>query len=142
MLRSILAVFLGLVIGSVVNMGLIFLGSELIPPPPGVDVSNADSIAASIHLYQAKHFIAPLLAHALGTLVGTVTAYSIAINHRQRAAWAVGCIFLIGGILAAFMIAAPLWFLTADLVLAYLPMAWLGIKLGSKFVKMADDGSA
>lgn len=142
MLRSILAVVLGLVVGSVVNMGLVLLGSELIPPPPGVDVSNADSIAASIHLYQAKHFIAPLVAHALGTLVGAAIAYSIAINHRQRAAWAVGGIFLMGGSFAAFMISAPVWFLSADLVMAYMPMAWLGIKLGSKFVKTTEDGSA
>ncbi len=135
MLRSVLAVILGLVIGSIVNMGLIYLGSELVPPPPGVDVSNADSIAASIHLYQAKHFIAPLLAHALGTLVGAVIAYSIAANHQQRAAWVVGCIFLIGGVVAALMIPAPIWFLSLDLVLAYLPMAWLGIKLSTRFVK-------
>jgi len=29
------------------------------------------------------------------------------------------------------MIPAPLWFILLDLIVAYLPMAWLALKLGS-----------
>jgi hypothetical protein len=39
-------------------------------------------------------------------------------------AYAIGVLFLCGGIAASFMIAAPAWFIALDLVVAYLP--WPG----------------
>jgi hypothetical protein len=69
-LRSLLAVLLGIILGSVVNMALILASPQVIPPPAGVDVNNVESMRASIHLFEPKHFLFPFLAHALGTLVG------------------------------------------------------------------------
>jgi hypothetical protein len=132
MLRNVLAIVAGIIIGSVTNMGFIILGSQLIPPPAGVDVNNLESIKASIHLYGAKHFIFPFLAHAGGALVGALAASLIAGSLRMILAFAVGGFFLLGGIAASVMIPAPLWFIAADLIIAYLPMAWLGWKLSGK----------
>jgi hypothetical protein len=39
---------------------------------------------------------------------------------------------MLGGITNAFLLPAPIWFIALDIVLAYLPMAWLGGKLGTK----------
>lgn len=58
-IRNILAVIIGLVLGASVNMLLIMSGPHLIPPPAGVDVSDAQSIGASIHLFEPKHFVFP-----------------------------------------------------------------------------------
>jgi hypothetical protein len=44
----------------------------------------------------------------------------------------IGGVFLAGGIAAAFTIPAPGWFITVDLVAAYIPMAWIGIWLGER----------
>ncbi|RMG38369.1 MAG: hypothetical protein D6732_05390, partial [Methanobacteriota archaeon] len=66
-LRNVIAVLAGLILGSVVNMGLITLGSSVIPPPPGVDVTDMESLKSSMHLFEPRHFIFPFLAHALGT---------------------------------------------------------------------------
>ena len=41
----------------------------------------------------------------------------------------IGVFFLIGGISMVFMIPAPVWFIVADLSLAYIPMGWFGWKL-------------
>jgi hypothetical protein len=41
-IRNILAVIIGLVVGASVNMSLITLGPHLIPPPAGIDVSDAE----------------------------------------------------------------------------------------------------
>jgi hypothetical protein len=41
----------------------------------------------------------------------------------------VGVVFLAGGIAATFMIPAPTWFMVLDVVVAYLPMAYLGAVL-------------
>ncbi len=132
LLRNILAVLAGVVIGSVVNMALITLSPSLIPPPAGVDVSNAESLAGAMHLFEPRHFIMPFLAHAMGTLAGAFAAYLIAASHKARIAYVIGIVFLCGGIAASFMIPAPAWFIALDLLAAYLPMAWLGIQIGKR----------
>ncbi|MDJ0699323.1 MAG: hypothetical protein QNJ07_05660 [Woeseiaceae bacterium] len=132
-IRNVLAVVLGLVIGGVVNMGLIMLGPMLIPPPDGVDVMDAESIAASIHLFEPKHFIFPFLAHALGTFVGALVAYLVSTSYAFTLAIVIGVLFLFGGILNSLMIPAPTWFVVLDIVAAYIPMSVLAIAVGRKF---------
>ncbi len=127
--KNILAVIAGIIVGMIVNMGLIILGSGIVPPPAGVDVSSAESIAASIHLFELQHFIFPFLAHALGTLAGAVLAAKLAATKRSTMAMIVGIFFLLGGIANTFMIPAPVWFITLDLIVAYIPMGWLGGRL-------------
>ena len=125
-LRIILSVILGLVIGSAVNMGLIMIGNKVIPPPAGADVATMEGLKASFHLFETKHFVFPFLAHALGSLVGAFIAGLLAPNRSTVPAYVVGGIFLLGGIAAVIMLPAPVWFSTLDLLLAYLPAAWLG----------------
>lgn len=132
LLRNVLAVLAGIVVGAVVNGALITLSPALIPPPAGVDVSNAESLAKAMPLFEPRHFIMPFLAHALGTLAGALVAYLIAASHKARFAYAIGVAFLSGGIAACFMIPAPAWFMALDLLVAYLPMAWLGIQIGKR----------
>jgi hypothetical protein len=129
-LKNALAVIAGLVVGSAVNMGLIMLGSALIPAPPGVDVTNAESLKASMHLFEARHFVTPFVAHAGGTLVGALVAFLLAAGNRSFPAWVIGGLFFAGGIYASRMFPAPVGFVAADLLLAYLPMAWIGSRLG------------
>ena len=130
--RGILAIVLGLVVGSVVNMGIILLGSKLIPPPPGVDVSDAESIAASMHLFEPRHFVTPFLAHATGTFAGALVAFLLAARAKPLFAYVIGALFLMGGVAAATMIPAPAWFIGLDLIAAYVPMAWLATVVGAR----------
>lgn len=128
-LRNVLAVVAGIVVGGLVNMGLITVGPEIIPLPEGIDPNDMESLKANSHLMETKHFLFPFLAHALGTLVGAFLAAKLAISNQLTLAMVIGGFFLIGGITAATMIPAPLWFNVADLGLAYLPMGWLGWKI-------------
>ena len=132
LLRNVLAVLAGIAIGGGVNMALITLSPSLIPPPAGVDVSDAESLRRAIHLFEPRHFMMPFLAHALGTLAGALAAYLIAASYRARIAYVIGVFFLCGGVAASFMIPAPGWFIALDLLAAYLPMAWLGIRIGDR----------
>ncbi len=134
MLRNILAVVVGIVTGSVVNMAIVTIGPALIAPPAGVDVGSAESMARSMHLFEPRHFLMPFLAHALGTLAGALVAFLIAATHRTRFAIAIGVVFLFGGIAASVLIPAPAWFIALDLLVAYLPMAWLAIRIGRRVV--------
>jgi hypothetical protein len=131
-LKITLTLILGIVIGGVVNMGLIVLGPMLIPPPPGADLTSSEGLRAAMPLMEPRHFLMPFLAHALGTLAGALVGALLAVSHRRFVAYAVGVVFLCGGIAASVMIPAPAWFILLDLVLAYLPMAWLGLALANR----------
>lgn len=131
-LRNILAVIAGIVVGSLVNMGLINISSSVIPLPEGVEMSTPEGLKAGVHLFEPKHFIFPFLAHALGTLTGAFVAAKLAANNKMKFALGLGVFFLIGGITAVYMIPAPMWFNILDLVVAYIPMAWLGGKLAHR----------
>lgn len=132
LVRNIIAVVAGLLVGALVNGSLITLSPTLIPPPSGVDVTNTDSLAASIHLFEPRHFVMPFLAHAIGTFVGALAACLIAATHRAPIAYGIGVLFLVGGIAASLMIPAPAWFIAMDLLLAYIPMAWLAVQTGAR----------
>jgi hypothetical protein len=137
MVRNVLAVLVGLLLGGLVNMTIITIGPQVIPPPPGVDTTTTEGLKASMHLLQPKHYIFPFLAHAVGTLVGAVLAYLIAGSKRSAFAHVIGAVSLAGGIAATFMFSAPTWFVVLDLGVAYIPMARLGIFIGQRITRGA-----
>lgn len=139
-LRNVLALLAGIAIGGVVNMALITLSPSLIPPPAGVDVTNAESLSKAMHLFEPRHFVMPFLAHAVGTLAGALTAYLIAATYNAQIAYVIGALYLCGGVAASFMIPAPTWFIALDLLAAYLPMACLGIQVGTR-MKLGSNGA-
>ena len=126
--KNILAVIGGLILGSIVNMGIIMISSSVIPPPNGADVTTMEGLKESLHLFEPKHFLFPFLAHALGTLAGAVTAVKIATTNKKTMALIVGGFFLLGGIINVFTLPGPMWFNAVDILFAYIPMALLGYK--------------
>lgn len=131
--RNILALITGLVVGSIVNMGIIMISGFIIPPPAGVDVTTMEGLQESMHLFKPINFLMPFLAHALGTLVGALLTALIATSSQKKWALGVGVFFLIGGIANVAMLPSPLWFNVVDIVGAYIPMAYLGVLLAEKF---------
>ena len=134
-LRNFFAVILGFFGGSVVNMAFILIGPNIIPPPEGVDPSNAESLAENMHLFQPQHFIFPFIAHAGGTLVGAVIAFLFAGSYRTVFAYVIGGLFLMGGITMTILIPFPMWSIIVDLVGAYIPMAWIGARIGQRITQ-------
>jgi hypothetical protein len=132
-LRNFAAVFTGITIGMIVNMGLIILGSKLVAPPEGMNPMDAESIKTHLHLFKLQHFIFPFLAHAGGTVIGAFIAVKIALSHHFKFAMGIGVYFLVGGIMMVQMIPSPMWFIILDIGLAYLPMGWLGWRLKNWF---------
>ena len=128
-LKLVLAVVLGLVVGSVVNMALVMVSGQVIPPPPGADMTTAEGLRAALPALEPRHFLVPFLAHALGTLAGAFVAAKIAVQRGRPGALIVGTFFFVGGVMAARMIPAPGWFIALDLLCAYFPFAWLGHRL-------------
>ncbi len=94
--------------------------------PEGADVSTMEKLAESMKLFGPANFIFPFLGHAIGTLVGAFVAAKIAASYKLPIAIGIGFFFLIGGIAAINMLGGPIWFNALDLIVAYLPMGWLG----------------
>jgi len=136
-LKNILAVLAGLILGSFLNMALVIAGANLVPVPSGADISTPEGLKASMHLFRPVNFLFPFLAHALGTLLGAVMATILANAGKKKSmAMLVGILFMLGGTINVLALPSPLWFNIADLSLAYLPMALLGYRVGAGlFVK-------
>jgi len=128
-LKNILATIAGLVVGSIINMAVVTIGPYIIPFPQGADVSNMDALTESMKLFTPVNFIFPLLAHVLGSLVGAFVVVKLAVSHHIQLAMVIGVFFLFGGIMMVKIAGGPLWFIVADLLLAYIPMVLLGARL-------------
>lgn len=122
-LLNLSRVIAALFAGSIINMCIVWLGQQWFPAP--ADFKNALPL----------HFLFPFLAHAMGTLSASMLMCWLKPKETRRYALIVGIIFLIGGISACFMIPAPWWFIAADLLLAYIPMALIGAYFYNKLVK-------
>ena len=127
-LRNILAVILGAAACIIFNSLLLGLMMKAIPPPEGFDPNDLGSYT----LLQGRHMLSPFIAHAVPSILGGFIAAWVAASHKMTFALVVGGLHMIGGIAAAFMIPAPGWFIALDLIVAYLPMAWLGGKLATR----------
>ena len=124
-IRNTLALFAGGLIGMVVNMGLIITGNQLFPFEADMNPMNAMN-------WELKYFIFPFLAHAIGTLSGAYIAAKFSDRYHMIFAICIGLFFLLGGITMVFILPAPVWFIILDLVIAYIPMSWLGWKMSNK----------
>lgn len=133
--RNIIAVVVGAVIGGVINGVIINFSGKIIPPPNGADLTTMEGLKSSMHLFEPINFLMPFLAHALGTLFGAMVTCFIAGSNHLKLALLVAVLFFIGGITNVMMLPAPMWFNVTDLLLAYIPMGFLGWKLSKKGTK-------
>lgn len=132
-MKSILLSILGLFIGAVTNGLIVQLGTQLIAAPAGQDLSTEKGLAAAMANMQPIHFLFPFLAHAIGTFLGAFFVSKMKVERSLIHAMAIGFAFLAGGIMMVISLPeTPLWFILLDLILAYLPMAYLGYRLGNK----------
>jgi len=133
-IRNILAVVLGWLGGSAVNMGLIKAGHSIYPLE-GVDPTDMAALAEVMPTLGPEYFIFPFLGHALGSFVGALIAGIIAATHKMKLSLVIGVLFFLGGLMINYMLPGPIWFTILDLLVAYLPMAWLG---GSIALKLTE----
>tara|TARA_Y100001978_G_C23617023_1_gene396499 strand:- start:592 stop:942 length:351 start_codon:yes stop_codon:yes gene_type:complete len=110
-------------------MSIIEIGNSMITLPEGTDNSSIEGIKKTIHLFQFKHFIIPLLAHSLGSLTGGFVSAWMAPINKLLIAIMIGMFFMIGGAVMVFELPSPIWFNVIDLTFAYLPMAWIGHRI-------------
>jgi hypothetical protein len=141
-LKRLAIVFFSIAIGGMVNMFFITISSKVIAPPVGTNLTTEQGLKDAMHLMQPKHFVMPFLAHAIGTLVAafliTASMHLLLKKSNLLLSLLPGLCFLAGGIMMVKMLPSPIWFTITDLVLAYIPMAYLGYVLGNKFFSKSN----
>jgi hypothetical protein len=131
--RSAVAVLAGILLGGLANMAVLAVGARMVPPPEGVEVNDLESINEHLGEYAPIQFLVPFLAHAFGTLVGGIVATLVAPGRRTVPAYVVAAFFLLGGLSMVLLLPnSPGWFIALDLVVAYVPMAWLASRIVAK----------
>jgi len=100
---SLITFFGAVFVGGCVNMGIITFAGRLIPAPSGVNQADVNSIVENMHLYDPIHSLAPILAHAVGTLMRDRIQWHVSLlSINLCLLYSLG-LFLLGGIMMVMM---------------------------------------
>lgn len=130
MLRTILAVFAGLIVAVVTMLALEYVGMSLFPPPPGTRLDNEADLAALMASAPTGKLAWVLMGWTLAAFVGGWIAARLSKQHRPAAAITVGVLIVAGVILNVSMLPHPLWMTIAGVLLP-IPAAWLASRLSN-----------
>ncbi len=128
-LRNILGLIIGLFVGALVNMAITEFGYSSYKGTH--DISQLEGLRSAMPEFTFMDYFYPFLAHALGVFAGAFTAAKICATNKRTFALVIGVLFLIGGIIMSTLLwgIAPMSFIFVDLILAYIPFAFLGAKV-------------
>ena len=122
LLKNIGILIFGIIIGMIVNIGLIIIGGIIFPLSESFEPMNAIN-------WDLKYFIFPFLAHSVGTLSGSFLVSKLSRNSNIIFPLIVGLYFLSGGIYMVTILPAPMWFVFLDLIVCYIPMSLIGWRI-------------
>jgi hypothetical protein len=131
MVRSMIAVVLGVVVALVVIVALEGVGTLIYPPPADTDWNNPESFRKVVAEAPVGALLFVLLGYAVACLVGGFLAAWVGRRAQSVHALIIGGILMAMGIIDLIRLRPPTWFVVASL-LAYLPPAYLGSRLAPR----------
>lgn len=130
LVRNVLGVIAGVVVGGFV-VGLVEGANVLLfPPPPGMDFTNPEALGRYAASLPTAAYAIVGLGWMLGALAGGVVAAPIAVRRRGVVGLVVGVIFVgasIMNLVSPDLPPHPAWMWAPALLAA--PMGWLGARL-------------
>jgi hypothetical protein len=119
-MKSILLSVLGLIIGAMMNLLVISLGSSLLSD---------------------NHYAIAIIAHMVGAFTGAFFVCMVRVDRPKLYAISIGGAYLGMAVMDMLVLKnLPLWFILTDVFLAHLPLAYLGYRLGA--VSFTQSGPA
>ncbi|GAB2494760.1 hypothetical protein [Arenimonas alkanexedens] len=128
MLRSILAVLIGILVMGITVAAVQWLGHSLYPPPAGLDPSDPVALATLVSQMPAMALGMVLIAYAFGTFLGAFTATTISLGHKPGVAIVIGVVMLAMVAMNLLLIPHPMWMVVAGLLIP-LPVALLAWRI-------------
>ncbi|MDR3023221.1 hypothetical protein [Chryseobacterium sp.] len=110
MLRRILAVVVGLIVGSICITVVEKIGHYLYPPPTEAAAGDMEALKVYINDAPFMALFIIILAYALAAVVSGFTASKISNNGKPAAAVICGIIFLLMTIYMMVSLPTPIWF--------------------------------
>lgn len=123
MLRGVLAVVLGVVLGGLIVFGVEMLGHILYPHPEGLDPQDREAVRAYVATAPTGALLMVLAGWFLGTLGGATLAARL--SRRVVPAYVVGAIQFAAGVLNLLMLGAHPWWFWLPGLLVFPAAAWL-----------------
>jgi hypothetical protein len=129
MVRSILAVVVGLIVAVIVTSGLQAVGQFIYPLPPGVNPNDPEALKKVLPTMPTGAFLLLLLDYAAGSLAGGLLAAWVARRRPALHALIVGGVLTVLGFLNLLLLPGhPAWVWAASAVVYLLP-AYAGSRL-------------
>ncbi|HRN61057.1 MAG TPA: hypothetical protein PK743_00975 [Luteimonas sp.] len=130
MIRSTLAVLLGLLAALATMLLLEYVGMSLFPLPPGINLDNEEDLARLVASASTGKMLWVLMGWTVAAFVGGWVAAKISRRHRTGAALWVGALIVAGVVLNAALLPHPAWMTIAGVLLP-LPVAWFAARLAA-----------
>ena len=131
MVRTILAVLVGLIAALACMLAVQFVAQLLYPAPAGLVVQDEADLVRLIESEPVARKALTLLSWMLSSFVGALVAARIGGAHRAAAAVCVGALILAGVLLYVATTPPPAWIAIVG-VLAPIPLAWLAARLAAR----------
>ena len=143
MVRNVLALVLGLILGGIANMALVTVSTVMNPLPEGVVPNDLEAVREHMleHPMPTGALLMVLAAHSGGSFVSGLVCGLVARRRWYRAAFGMGVLWMCGGIYMLTVLPSPPWFAVAD-VLLYVPAALAGVQLGGSRADGLSDNIA
>ncbi len=128
MLRSVLAVVTGIIVGGLVIYLIEFVISPMIfPLPEGLDITDPQALAAMMTEIPFGAKVLVIVAWALGAMCGGWVAAKVTLENANPVGLIVG-VFFLGSVLSNLvMIPHPIWMTVLGLVIP-IPAAFIGAR--------------
>jgi hypothetical protein len=141
MVRSVLALVLGLVVAVAVTAALEWIGLAVFPLPEGVNPSDPEALKKLLPTMPAGRFLLLLADYAAAGLAGGFVAAWVARRRPALHALIVGAVLTVLGFLNLLMLPGhPAWFWAANAVVYLLP-AYAGARLAPRAGSVSDGQS-
>lgn len=131
MLRTLLAIVVGLIAAMLLIFGVEAAGLMMFPPPAGLQINNEADLANLVAMSSTGKKVSVVFGWALASLFGGWVAARISRLHPRFAAIAVGLLIMLGTVMNAMVIPHPAWMNALGLLLP-VPLALLGARFAKR----------
>jgi MFS family permease len=131
MVKSILAVLTGLVVGFITIYLVELVSQQVYPLPAEVNLQDPEAMGTYMANAPAASLVLVLLAYALGSFLGGMVAARLATTKKMVHAIVVGVLLLLAGIANFYLLPHPIWFVISAVII-YPLMSFFGGAMGSR----------
>lgn len=141
MLRPVLAVLAGVVVGGVLIWVVENIGLYLFPPPPDIDMTDPESLRTMMQRAPLGALLSVLVGWTLGAFTASLTAIRISRLGVPWPGWVAAGIMVALSVVNMVMIPHPFWFMAAALLFMS-AAGWGAGRLMTEGPGEAEDGYA